>query len=87
MDGFHQEPLYDGYSGRFASVTKCCECGRISMYEDAHPASPCWQCGARVRKFMSAKWIKPVKVWDWNIFWFKTIKEGYWSDKDGNKIV
>lgn len=84
---YHQEPLYYSYAGGYDTVTKCRNCGRISLYEDAHPVTPCYQCGGKVNEHGAGRWIKPVKKWNWSIFWFETIEEGYWLDANGKKVV
>ena len=84
---YHQEPLYYGYRSGYADVTKCGDCGRISLREDAHPANPCWQCGGIVYDYGSGKWQKTIKRWSWKLFWFETIMRGYWMDKEGKRIV
>lgn len=52
----HVPPQYYGYGGGFATITKCTNCGRTALYEDAHTVNPCHSCGARVKQDGSAKW-------------------------------
>ena len=72
-------PHYYGYHGHFASVTICENCGCTGLYEDNHPADPCWRCGQRTVKKITvgAKWIKPEIKGFW--LWKKVIKRGLWQ--------
>lgn len=72
-------PRYYRYHGGWWTVTKCSECGCVGLYEDAHPARPCFNCGGKVEEAGAGKWHEPVYK---GFFWKKLIKKGYWELKE-----
>ncbi len=75
----HEPPTYYGYKGGYDNVTRCKKCNAIGLYEDCHPANPCYWCGGKVIEYASAKWVRPIRKWSWAKLKFETIDEGYWS--------
>jgi len=78
--GFQQRPLYYGYNGGFASITRCGGCRRTALYEDAHPVDPCYECGSRV-DVGTGRWIKPVYKWQLGWPLKELVQAGYWEIK------
>jgi len=48
----HKKPSYFGYTGGFANVTVCQDCGSIGLREDQHPVNPCNSCGGKVSEYI-----------------------------------
>lgn len=57
----HHRPKYYGYkNGSFVRVRKCESCGDVWLYEDCHPANPCFSCGFlgdEQKEKLTAKWV------------------------------
>ena len=56
----HRPPNYHGYwryaRGGFSKLTKCSNCGVISLKEDQHYVDPCSRCGHSVEPIPAGKW-------------------------------
>ena len=72
MDFLKKISLPPSRSGKYwRKITVCPECGLRALYRDAHPANPCFVCGAKVVEDVG-RWIQISKWWQ---FWKS---EGYW---------
>ena len=60
---WHHPPCYYGYRGGYDTVTICTDCKMIGLYEDCHPASPCYDCGGKVKDGHSGKYDYNTGFW------------------------
>lgn len=57
------KPNYWGHNvGDFDKVVVCEKCGLHALYENAHPARPCPDCGESLAERVG-KWDKKTKRW------------------------
>lgn len=83
-------PRYYGYweymHGGFAAITRCVMCGAVGLYEDAHPARPCRQCGGTVQSCGAGRWIPAVRRWSWRKLRFVVVREGFWERRGAGGV-
>jgi len=53
----NKKPCYYGYTGGWAKITICSECGLKALYDDCQSVYPCHVCGGE-REEAVGKWVK-----------------------------
>ena len=69
----HLPPTYCGYGGSWDNITVCSKCKLHGLYEDAHPVTPCTNCGNKTKSEIVGRWIRTSPRHE---FWKN---EGYWK--------
>ena len=73
----HKPPLYWGYKGAYANLTKCEKCGSLALMEDQYPNEPCVTCGGKAIEGLVGRWRTTVYS---GFFMFKTVvRSGHWE--------
>ena len=66
-------------SRNYVKVTECASCEARALYEDAHPAKPCRNCGSKPQERVG-KWV--IEKTTGFLWWKKILTKGYWKLKE-----